>query len=230
MLLINRNSGARELADPSLAIAANVNLTSSAVSSPRPPWNCTPLRKQKVQVRPPSAIFQRSASMGASSPVLGSRVRRFSYMGLRTTSSAPTYRWGSQRSLPKVATATVSVPTGAAARPSGAASTRATAAAQNSAVTSAVTIESRRLIAFLLVPEKAVAFRSVRDGCWEGSRYPTPRSLQTIVGPVSVHPVQVFLRRNGPGGELVLPRRVDTHLGGKNGLPLELVHILLGGR
>ncbi len=38
-------------------------------------------------------------------------------MGLRTTSSAPTYRWGSQRSLPNVATATVKVPSGLAAWP-----------------------------------------------------------------------------------------------------------------
>jgi len=36
-------------------------------------------------------------------------------MGLRTTSSAPTYRYGSQRSLPKWATATVSVPSGGCA-------------------------------------------------------------------------------------------------------------------
>src|SRR6516162_9053674 len=33
-------------------------------------------------------------------------------MGLSTTSSAPGYRCGNQRSLPKVATATVSVPSG----------------------------------------------------------------------------------------------------------------------
>ena len=109
MLLISRNSGARELAEPSLATDAKVYRTSSAVTSPRPPWNWTPLRRWNFQVRPPSATVQRSASMGLSSPVLGSRVRRFSYMGLRTTSSAPTYRWGNQRSLPNVATATVSV-------------------------------------------------------------------------------------------------------------------------
>ena len=38
-------------------------------------------------------------------------------MGLRTTSSAPTYRLGSHRSLPNVATATVRVPSGLAAWP-----------------------------------------------------------------------------------------------------------------
>src|SRR5262245_13982464 len=52
--------------------------------------------------------------MGMRFP-LASRDRRFSQSGLRTTSSAPTYRLGSQRSLPKVATATVSVPSGLAA-------------------------------------------------------------------------------------------------------------------
>src|SRR2546425_1111341 len=71
------------------------------------------------QVRPPSSTCQRSASMGIASPVLGSRDSRFSYIGLRTTSSAPTYRLGSQRSLPKVATATVSVPSGLAAAAGG---------------------------------------------------------------------------------------------------------------
>src|SRR4029453_11910366 len=116
MLLMARNSGARELAEPSLATVAKVNLTSSAVSS-APLWKRTPLRMWNFQVRPPSRTCQRSASMGTSSPVLGSRDRRFSYMGLRTTSSAPTYRFGSQRSLPKVATATVSVPSGLAAAP-----------------------------------------------------------------------------------------------------------------
>ena len=44
MLLISRNSVASELAEPSLAIVAKVKRTSSAVSSPRPPWNWTPLR------------------------------------------------------------------------------------------------------------------------------------------------------------------------------------------
>ena len=38
MLLIARTSGASELAEPSLAIDAKVNRTSSAVTSPRPPW------------------------------------------------------------------------------------------------------------------------------------------------------------------------------------------------
>ena len=90
MLLMSRNSGARELAEPSLATEAKVNLTSSAVSSPRPPWNCTPLRRWNFQVRPLSVTCQRSASMGISSPVLGSRLSRFSYIGLSTTSSAPT--------------------------------------------------------------------------------------------------------------------------------------------
>ena len=45
MLLISRNSGASEFAEPSLASVANVNRTSSAVNSPLPPWNCTPLRR-----------------------------------------------------------------------------------------------------------------------------------------------------------------------------------------
>src|SRR5262249_41169237 len=53
-----------------------------------------------------------SASMGINAPVLTSRLRRFSIMGLSTTSSAPGYSSGNQRSLPKVATATVSVPSG----------------------------------------------------------------------------------------------------------------------
>src|SRR5262249_35192949 len=105
-----------------------------------------------VQVRPPSVTFQRSASMGARSPVFGSRVKRFSYIGLRTTSSAPTYRGGSQRSLPTVATATVSVPEGACARASGGARPIDVAiAAQSSAVTSSGAIESRDLIALLLL-------------------------------------------------------------------------------
>src|SRR2546427_12147909 len=120
MLLIARNSGASELAEPSLAMEAKVNGTSSAVSS-APLWKRTPLRRWNLHVRPPSSTCQRSASMGASSPVFGSRVRRFSYIGLRTTSSAPTYRGGSQRSLPNVATATVSVPSGLAATLDGAA-------------------------------------------------------------------------------------------------------------
>src|SRR5438876_6343770 len=50
--------------------------------------------------------------MGISCPVLTSRLRRFSIIGLSTTSSAPGYSSGNQRSLPKVATATVSVPSG----------------------------------------------------------------------------------------------------------------------
>src|SRR5262249_49498815 len=112
MLLIRRNSGASPLADPSLAIAAMVNLISSAVISPWPSWNCTPLRREKRQARPPSNTSQRSASMGERAPVLGSRLSKFSIMGLSTTSSAPGYRCGNQRSLPKVATATVSVPSG----------------------------------------------------------------------------------------------------------------------
>src|SRR5215831_9145605 len=112
MLLIRRNSGASPLADPSLAIEAMVNLISSAVIAPWLSWNCTPLRREKRQARPPSNTSQRSASMGETAPVWGSRLSKFSIMGLSTTSSAPGYRCGNQRSLPKVATATVSVPSG----------------------------------------------------------------------------------------------------------------------
>src|SRR2546428_7432743 len=119
MLLIVRNSGAMEFAEPSLAMEAKVNLTSSAVTSV-PLWKRTPLRKWNFQVRPPSETCHFSASMGMRLP-LPSRDNKFSHRGLSTTSSAPTYKWGSQRSLPKVATATVSVPTGASARPAGAA-------------------------------------------------------------------------------------------------------------
>ena len=118
MLLIVRNSGAMEFAEPSLAMEAKVNLTSSAVTSV-PLWKRTPLRKWNFQVRPPSETCHFSASIGMRLP-LPSRDNKFSHKGLSTTSSAPTYRWGSQRSLPKVATATVSVPTGASARPAGA--------------------------------------------------------------------------------------------------------------
>ena len=87
MLLIRRNSGAREFAEPSFARDAKVNRTSSAVKG-SPLWNLTPLRRLNVHVRPLSVTFQRSASMGAGSP-LASRVSRFSYIGLRTMSSAP---------------------------------------------------------------------------------------------------------------------------------------------
>src|SRR2546425_5075652 len=53
--------------------------------------------------------------MGLRAPVLGSPLSKFSIMGLSTTASAPGYRCGNQRSLQKVATATVSVPAGACA-------------------------------------------------------------------------------------------------------------------
>src|SRR5262245_28637539 len=90
--------------------------------------------------------------MGASSPVLGSRVRRFSPQGLRTTSSAPGYRWGNQRSLPKVATANVSVPVGASAGLDACPGAVAVAH-RNAAVTINVMIKGRSLIAFLHMPE-----------------------------------------------------------------------------
>ena len=41
--------------------------TSSAVSSPKPPWNCTPRRRWKVQVRPSALLSQRSARSGSIS-------------------------------------------------------------------------------------------------------------------------------------------------------------------
>src|SRR5713226_6179099 len=134
MLLISRNSGDREFADPSRAIDANVNLTSSAVSSD-PLWKRMPLRRWNFQVRPPSRTSHRSASMGMRLP-LASRDKRFSHRGLSTTSSAPTYRFGSQRSLPKVATATVRVPSGGAACPG------ATGSAESDAV--AIKVVMRR--------------------------------------------------------------------------------------
>src|SRR5215831_12916128 len=111
MLVISRNSGASPFAEPSLAMVAKVYLTSSAVNS-WPAWKRTPLRRKNFHARPPSKTSQRSASMGVSCPVVTSRLRRFSIMGLSTTSSAPGYSSGNQRSLPKVATATVSVPSG----------------------------------------------------------------------------------------------------------------------
>src|SRR3989442_172629 len=136
MLLIVRNSGAMEFAEPSLAMEAKVNLTSSAVTSV-PLWKRTPLRKWNFQVRPPSETCHFSASMGMRLP-LPSRDNKFSHKGLSTTSSAPTYRWGSQRSLPKVATATVSVPSGRAACPG------AAVGAHRSAATINVSIEMTR--------------------------------------------------------------------------------------
>src|SRR6266849_1838249 len=99
MLLISRNSGARELAEPSLAMAAKVNLTSSAVSSPLPPWNWTPLRRWNFQARPPSMTCQRSASMGASSPVLGSRVRVVVDLGVGVASLIPGRSGGRQEGV-----------------------------------------------------------------------------------------------------------------------------------
>src|SRR5215470_17904165 len=111
ILVISRNSGASPFAEPSCAIVAKVYLTSSAVNS-WPPWNRTPLRRENFHTRPPSKTSHRSASMGISCPVVTSRLRRFSIIGLSTTSSAPGYSSGNQRSLPKVATATVSVPSG----------------------------------------------------------------------------------------------------------------------
>ena len=89
MLLMSRNSGASELAEPSLAMEAKVNLTSSAVISPGRRGTGRPCAGRSARSCPPSSTSQRSASIGASSPVLGSRVSRFSIMGLSTTSSAP---------------------------------------------------------------------------------------------------------------------------------------------
>ena len=70
---------------------------------------------REMQYEDPAWGAYRAASMGIMAPVLESRLNRFSNMGLSTMSSAPTYRCGNQRSLPKVATATVSVPSGGTA-------------------------------------------------------------------------------------------------------------------
>ena len=63
MLLISRNSGARELAEPSRAMEANVNLTSSAVTS-RAVVEVDALAQMELPVRPPSGTSQRSGQHG----------------------------------------------------------------------------------------------------------------------------------------------------------------------
>ena len=55
------------LAIASLPIrSSSENFTSSAVSSPKPSWNCTPLRRKNVHVFASGDISQRSASIGRS--------------------------------------------------------------------------------------------------------------------------------------------------------------------
>src|SRR5262249_18240823 len=46
------------------------NLTSSAVSSPKPLWNCTPFRSLNVQIVPSGESVQLSARSGSTSAVV----------------------------------------------------------------------------------------------------------------------------------------------------------------
>ena len=110
---------------------------------------------------PGAAAVQRPASArpawGSARRSWGRGDRRFSYIGLRTTSSAPTYRCGSQRSLPKVATATVSVPSGLAAAGGGAVTSESTASAR--------AIPSDRCMSGPPLPERPdVQFRAMGGG------------------------------------------------------------------
>ena len=69
-----RKNGAEPPGESGFRFCSMVNFTSSAVSSPRPSWNCTPWRSLKVQVRISFEGFHSVASPGRMAKVLGSRV------------------------------------------------------------------------------------------------------------------------------------------------------------